>query len=102
MNGHPRRDMDVILRLSKSTIEFLSFYIDFGSERRLKIIILDENTRCTRAMLMYNSGNLFTVFSFRDPPGGSPLGRACEIIGLLRFEYDTTLHSRATRKATFA
>ena len=31
MNGHPRRDMDVILRLSKSTIDFLSFYIGFGS-----------------------------------------------------------------------
>ena len=29
MNGHPRRDMDVISRLSKSTIQYLSFYIGF-------------------------------------------------------------------------
>ena len=29
MNGHPRRDMDVISRLSKSTIQDLSFYIGF-------------------------------------------------------------------------
>ena len=28
-NEHPRRDTDVILRLSKSTIEDLSFYIGF-------------------------------------------------------------------------
>ena len=31
MNGHLRRAMDVISRLSKSTIDFLSFYIGFGS-----------------------------------------------------------------------
>ena len=31
MNGHFRRDPDVISRLSKSTIDFLSFYIGFGS-----------------------------------------------------------------------
>ena len=29
MSGHPRRDMDVISRLSKSTIQDLSFYIGF-------------------------------------------------------------------------
>ena len=29
MNGHPRRDTDVISRLSKSTIQDLSFYIGF-------------------------------------------------------------------------
>ena len=32
MNGHPRRDMDVILRLSKATTDFLSFYIGFTME----------------------------------------------------------------------
>ena len=32
MNGHPRRDTDVIFRLSKSTIEDLSFYIGFTME----------------------------------------------------------------------
>ena len=29
MNGHPGRDTDVIARLSKSTIQDLSFYIGF-------------------------------------------------------------------------
>ena len=29
MNDHPRRDTDVISRLSKSTIQDLSFYIGF-------------------------------------------------------------------------
>ena len=29
MNGHPRRDTDAISRLSKSTIQDLSFYIGF-------------------------------------------------------------------------
>ena len=29
MNGHPRRDTDVISRLSKSTFQDLSFYIGF-------------------------------------------------------------------------
>ena len=32
MNGHPRRDTDVISRLSKSTTEDLSFYIGFKME----------------------------------------------------------------------
>ena len=32
-NEHPRRDTDVILRLSKSTIEDLSFYIGFTFTR---------------------------------------------------------------------
>ena len=30
-NEHPRRDTDVILRLFKSTNDFLSFYIGFRS-----------------------------------------------------------------------
>ena len=32
MNGHPRRDTDVISRLSKSTIEDVSFYVGFTME----------------------------------------------------------------------
>ena len=43
MNGHFRRDPDVISRLSKSTIDFLSFYIGFGSLSRVKMVVLDEN-----------------------------------------------------------
>ena len=43
MKGHPRRDTDVILRLSKSTTDFLSFYIGFGSLSRVKMVVLDEN-----------------------------------------------------------
>ena len=43
MNRHPRRDLDVILRLSKCTTDFLSFYIGFGSLSRVKMIVLDEN-----------------------------------------------------------
>ena len=41
-NAHPRRDVDVILRLSKSTIEDLSFYIGVTSERRINMILYDE------------------------------------------------------------
>ena len=41
-NGHPRRDTDVILRLSKSTIEDLSFYIDFVKELMDKMVVYDE------------------------------------------------------------
>ena len=41
-NGHPRRDTDVILRLSKSTIEYLSFYIGFTMELMVKMIVYDE------------------------------------------------------------
>ena len=32
MNGHPRRDTDVISRRSKSTIDNISFYIGFTME----------------------------------------------------------------------
>ena len=46
MNGHPRRDTDVISRLSKSTIDFLSFFIGFGSLRRVKMVVLDEHMTC--------------------------------------------------------
>ena len=42
MNGHPRRDTDVILRLSKATIEDLSFYIGFVKELMVKMVVYDE------------------------------------------------------------
>ena len=42
MNGHPRRDTDLILRPSESTIDFLSVFIGFGSLRRVKIVVFDE------------------------------------------------------------
>ena len=42
-NEHPRRDTDVILRLSKSTTEDLSVFISFGSLSNVKMVVLDEN-----------------------------------------------------------
>ena len=42
MKAHSRRAMDVILRLSKSTIDFLSFYKDFGSYCMVKVFVFDE------------------------------------------------------------
>ena len=41
-NEHPRRDTDVILRLSKSTIDDLSFYIGFINELIVKMMFYDE------------------------------------------------------------
>ena len=38
-----RRDLDVISRPPESTIDFLSFYIGFGSYGRVKIVVLDEH-----------------------------------------------------------
>ena len=43
MNGHFRRDPDVISRPPESTIDFLSFYIGFRSLSRVKMVVLDEN-----------------------------------------------------------
>ena len=43
MNGHFRRDPDVILRLPESTIDFLSAFISFRSLSRVKMIVSDEN-----------------------------------------------------------
>ena len=43
MNGHFRRDPDVISRPPESTIDFLSFYIGFGSVSRVKMVALDKN-----------------------------------------------------------
>ena len=40
MNVHPRRGMDVISRLSKSTIEDLSFYIGFVRSRILELVLV--------------------------------------------------------------
>ena len=39
MNDHPVRDTDVISRLSKSTIEDLSFYIGFVTSRILDLVL---------------------------------------------------------------
>ena len=41
-NEPPRRDTDVILRLSKFTIEDLPFYIGFISLCRVKMVVYDE------------------------------------------------------------
>ena len=43
MNGHFRRDPDVISRLPDTTIDFLSVFIGFRSSNRVKIIILGES-----------------------------------------------------------
>ena len=42
-NEHPRRDADAILRLSKTTIEDLSFYIGFVTDLMVKMKVFDEN-----------------------------------------------------------
>ena len=42
MNGHFRRDPDVISRLPESTIDFLSVFIGFRSLSRVKMVVLDE------------------------------------------------------------
>ena len=42
MNGHFRRDPDVISRLPDTTIDFLSVFIGFRSSNRVKIVILGE------------------------------------------------------------
>ena len=47
-NEHPRRDTDVILRLSKSTIEYLSFYIGFAMELVVKMNIPRRQQYCSR------------------------------------------------------
>ena len=39
MNGYPGRDTDVISRLSKSTIEDLSYYIGFVTSRILDLVL---------------------------------------------------------------
>ena len=44
MNGHPRRDTDLILRPSESTIDFLSVFICSGSLSSVKMKVLNENT----------------------------------------------------------
>ena len=47
-NGHPRRDTDVILRLSKSTIEDLLLYIRFTMELMAKMMGFDETMTFVR------------------------------------------------------
>ena len=41
-NEYPRKNTDVILRLSKSTIEDLSFYIGFTMGLMVKMVAFDE------------------------------------------------------------
>ena len=43
MNGHPGRDTDVILRLSKSTIYDLSFDIGFVKDLIAQMFFSDNN-----------------------------------------------------------
>merc|ERR1712004_432141 len=43
MNGHFRRDPDVISRLPESTIDFLSVFKGFRSLSRVKMIVSDES-----------------------------------------------------------
>ena len=43
MNGHFRRDPDVISILPESTIDFLSVFIGFRSLSRLKMMVSNEN-----------------------------------------------------------
>ena len=50
-NGHPRRDTDVILRLSKSTIEDRSFYIGFVKELMVKMVVYDETMTFVRFLM---------------------------------------------------
>ena len=48
MNEHPKRATDMILRLSKSTIEDLSFYIGFVKELMVKMVVYDETMTFVR------------------------------------------------------
>ena len=43
VNGHFRRDPDVISRLPDTTLDFLSVFIGFRSLSRVKMIVSDEN-----------------------------------------------------------
>ena len=43
MNGHFRRDPDVISRPLESTIDVLSFYIGFGSLSRVTMVVFDKH-----------------------------------------------------------
>ena len=44
MNGHFRRDPEVISRLPDTTIHFLSVFIGFRCYSSLKLVILDQHT----------------------------------------------------------
>ena len=63
MNGHSRRAMDMILRLSKSTTEDLSVFICFRSLSSVKMDVLDENTGFVRIFIE----NRFVLNMFFDP-----------------------------------
>ena len=55
---HPRRDTDVILRLSKSTIEDLSFYIGFTKELMAEMMVYDK-TRLLHELFLNNRFSFF-------------------------------------------
>ena len=58
----PRRDTDMISRLSKSTIDFLSCHIGFGSLSNIKMTVFDENISVVR--FFYRKIELFFDFLF--------------------------------------
>ena len=58
-NEHPRRDTDVISRLSKSTIEDLSIYKGFVKESIVKIDVFGEND--LSKILLSNISVLFSI-----------------------------------------
>ena len=64
MNGHFRRDPDVISRLPESAIAFLSAFIGFRSLSRVKMIVSDEIM--TFARIFIEKINFFSIFYF-DP-----------------------------------
>ena len=69
MKGHPRRDPDVILRLSKSTTEDLSDFIGFRSLSSVKMFVFDKiqvwhDLNCLW-MFYFDSGIILGLFSDR-------------------------------------
>ena len=55
---------DVILRLPRSTIDFLSVFIGFGSLSKVKTVVFDENL--TFIQIVIEKVNFFSIFYF-DP-----------------------------------
>ena len=63
MNGHFRRDPDVISRLSKSTIDFVSVCIGFGSLSSAKMVVLNEILTLVRFVIR----KMIIFFCYFDP-----------------------------------
>ena len=53
-NGHFRRDLDVISRLSDTTTQDLSVFIGFRCSNRVKIVVFDENIGYIRIFIKKN------------------------------------------------